>query len=173
MATPDVWQVRLADGQVRSGTRQQLLEAFQAGHIDGSAVVLASGTTQWAPLQTLIGRLSVAPAAAPPAPPAPPEPAPAPIEARPPEPPAPAPEEPPPSDVETPLSDSHTAPGVEPHWQVQLTEKQIERAFLAGVLGEDTLVRVPGTDDWVRFGEIRSERSEHTAETPPAEAIAS
>lgn len=57
----EIWQVRLADGQVRSGTRLQLEEAFRAGHLDGDSLVLAAGASDWVPLYTLAAHLSSAP----------------------------------------------------------------------------------------------------------------
>jgi len=52
-----LWQVRLASGQVRSGTREQLEEAVRAGHLERSASVLPPGTTAWLTLDAIAGSL--------------------------------------------------------------------------------------------------------------------
>lgn len=51
----DSWYVKLSDGDVHRVTLDQLDEAFQAGHIDGNTMVLASGATQWTKLGALAG----------------------------------------------------------------------------------------------------------------------
>lgn len=51
----DSWYVKLSDGDVHRVTLDQLDEAFQAGHIDGDTMVLASGATQWTKLGALAG----------------------------------------------------------------------------------------------------------------------
>lgn len=51
----DHWYVKLSDGDVHRVTLDQLDEAFQAGHIDGETMVLASGATQWTKLGALAG----------------------------------------------------------------------------------------------------------------------
>ena len=53
--TGDSWYVKLSDGDVHRVTLDQLDEAFQAGHIDGNTMVLASGATQWTKLGALAG----------------------------------------------------------------------------------------------------------------------
>jgi hypothetical protein len=124
----EIWQVRLADGQVRSGTRQQLEEAFRAGHIDGGALALAAGASDWVPLYTIAARLSSAPR-------------PAPVAEAPPAPPAP---------VVVPTA----APVVAPKWQVQLSYQQLEEAVRVGLLGADSQVLAAGTDRWIRLGDL-------------------
>lgn len=51
----DNWYVKLADGDVHRVTLDQLDEAFQAGHIDGDTMVLASGGSEWNKLGELLG----------------------------------------------------------------------------------------------------------------------
>jgi hypothetical protein len=51
----DNWYVKLADGDVHRVTLDQLDEAFQAGHIDGETMVLASGGSEWNKLGELLG----------------------------------------------------------------------------------------------------------------------
>jgi hypothetical protein len=51
----DFWYVKLSDGDVHRVTLDQLDEAFQAGHIDGDTMVLASGSEQWARLAAVAG----------------------------------------------------------------------------------------------------------------------
>jgi hypothetical protein len=51
----DFWYVKLSDGDVHRVTLDQLDEAFQAGHIDGETMVLASGSTQWERLAAVAG----------------------------------------------------------------------------------------------------------------------
>jgi hypothetical protein len=183
-ASDDAWQVKLPDGQVRAGTRAQLEEAVRAGHLDASAMVLPAGATEWAPLHVVVAALVAAPAqalapqpavmphaeVAPPAELAPPADVAPQAELAPP--PAVAP-----ADTETPLAADTTAslpagtPGedtpvtdaaasAEPLWQVKLLERQIQAALEAGLLGEDVLVMEAGTDQWVRFGDVRRSRAE-------------
>ena len=59
------WQVRLADGQIRSGTREQLEEALRAGHLNDEMLVLAGGASTWVKLGSLLGRSLAPPAVAP------------------------------------------------------------------------------------------------------------
>jgi hypothetical protein len=192
-----LWQARLADGQVRSGTREQLEEAFRAGHLDTHVMVLASGTSDWVKLETLWGREEHPSTVAPEAPvaaeaPAEPE-TPATEAAAPQTEPSAAeavaeePAPPEPADAEAPLGDQPLAKDAEEtprrpaasetaelRWQVQLTDKQLDQAFQAGLLGEDALVRVVGSDRWARLGDIRRTRSGYPAENgPPEEALAS
>jgi hypothetical protein len=193
-----LWQARLADGRVRSGTREQLEEAFRAGHLDDQVMVLASGTSDWVKLETLWGPEEQPSTVAPEAPVAAEAPA---------EPETPATEEaatpqtepsaakaaagepaaPEPADAEAPAGDQSLAKDAEApprqpaasetdelRWQVQLTDKQLEQAFQAGLLGEDALVQVVGSDRWARLGDIRRTRSGYPAENgPPEEALAS
>jgi hypothetical protein len=51
----DFWYVKLSDGDVHRVTLDQLDEAFQAGHIDGETMVLASGSEQWERLASVAG----------------------------------------------------------------------------------------------------------------------
>jgi hypothetical protein len=51
----DFWYVKLTDGDVHRVTLDQLDEAFQAGHIDGETMVLASGASQWERLASVAG----------------------------------------------------------------------------------------------------------------------
>jgi hypothetical protein len=191
---PEVWQVRLADGQVRTGTRQQLEEAFRAGHLAEDALVLRTGSTQWMKLGTVMARPpSFAPPPAPleaPPPPAPSmAPTPAVVEAAPAPPPAPDPAEETPmtpavdavqhASQETPeapeqasaapdqdepspasAAEGETPPQAtviaEARHQVQLTDGQLEAAFLSGLLDNDSLVLAAGADQWVRLGDLRS-----------------
>lgn len=194
-----LWQARLADGQVRSGTREQLEEAFRAGHLDDQVMVLASATSDWVKLETLWGReqrpstvapeAPIAAAEAPAEPEAPPtekaataqtgpsaaeaavgEPAAAELA----DPEAPAGDESLANDAEaTPLQPA-ASEADQLRWQVQLTDKQLDQAFQAGLLGEDALVQVVGSDRWARLGDIRRTRSGYPAENgPPEEALAS
>jgi hypothetical protein len=184
----DIWLMRLPDGQVRSGTRRQLEEAFRAGEIDEGALVLPDGASEWTKLGSVVARpLSVpAPASvvareAPPAqaqPAAPdvaPEQAPASASERAPAPPAqdepsPVQADPPVQAVSPPQADppvqAEVAPPVasepaagDPLWQVKLTGKQLEEAVRVGLLSDDTLVLAAGSDQWVRFVDVRRSHS--------------
>jgi hypothetical protein len=163
-ASDDAWQVRLPDGQIRAGTRAQLEEAVRAGLLDASFMVLAAGAVEWTPLSVAI------------APPTPPQAVAPPAEASP----AAAqgvapPAELGPADPETPLAPDtlDSLPGgnpgedtpvtkatdsAEPLWQVQLPERQLDAAFEAGLIGDDALVMAAGTDQWIRFGDVRRSR---------------
>jgi hypothetical protein len=174
-------QVRLADGQVRSGTRQQLEEAFKAGHLDASALVLAAGASEWVTLGSFAGPLASAP---PPAPMALAEPPP--VEAQPvapvamPQPPVTPEEEAPPEPASAaPAEDSASTPAAEEgppeqqsaeveeaFWQVKLTEKQLEAVFLAGLIGDDALVLIAGNEEWVRLGDLRRPQSDPDVPAP-------
>ncbi len=59
--SPEVWQMRVAGGQVRSGTRKQLEEAFRAGHLAADVLVLRAGTTDWVPLGSVMARSQMPP----------------------------------------------------------------------------------------------------------------
>jgi hypothetical protein len=147
----DVWQVRLPDGQVRSGTLQQLEEAFNAGHLDENTLVLAVGATEWLPLRTAAARYA---SAAPEATPVPSEETPA----------VPAlavqavaateAAESPTESAERPVDHQQAAQAAEQEWQVRLNESQLEAAVQAGLLGADALVMAPGTDQWIRLGDL-------------------
>jgi hypothetical protein len=169
-----LWQVRLADGQVRSGTRQQLEEALNAGHLDEAALVLAAGASEWVTLASIADDRRQ------------PEPAPAPTAAQEPEPvaaPEPAPVEAHPTasvavqetaattTEQAPVEPAGDSPAPQPTddgqpalpfgwdrdqvWRVNLTSRQLEQAFHAGLLEHDALVLAVGTDEWVRLGDVR------------------
>ena len=133
-----------------------------------------------APAQTLASPVGVGPAdvsatapaqaVAPPA-----EPGPADVSATAPAQAVASPAEPGPENTETPLAPDtlNSLPGsnpgeetpvtkaadsAEPLWQVQLPERLLEAAFEAGLLGDDVLVMAVGTDQWVRFGDVRRSR---------------
>jgi hypothetical protein len=185
----DIWLLRLPDGQVRSGTRRQLEEAFRAGEIDEGALVLPDGASEWTRLGSIIARPLSMPAAAPvvamPATPATgdpvaPEQAPASASERVPAPPA-QDAAPPPVQADSPVqapvqadspvqadppAQAQVAPSVtsepgagDPLWQVKLTGKQLEEVVRAGLLGDDTLVLAAGSDQWVRFVDVRQSHS--------------
>jgi hypothetical protein len=190
--------VRLENGQVRSGTRQQLEEALAAGHLGADAFVLAAGTSEWMRLGDLMGAPPAAPMAAPVAAPeqgpvaaaepppleapeaaptmaaeAPPvaaEPVPAAASEETPEQ-APsaeaaAAEQPSPETAAPEQPSPETAADEQPGpmaaaadanelWQVKLTLRQLEEAFHAGLLDDDTQVLAAGADEWVQLGDIR------------------
>ena len=58
----DIWHVRLADGETRALSLDDLDAAFQAGWVDERTPVLASGAIHWAPLGEVAG-LDAAPPA--------------------------------------------------------------------------------------------------------------
>jgi hypothetical protein len=192
-----VWQVKLADGQVRSGTREQLEEAFNAGHIDQAALVLAAGASEWVTLTQMM---------APEPPPVAAQPA-APIVAQEPEPesalapPAVAAPAIPSSDLASSVmappavASLASAPEEEPAasasngsaplpvqpdlqaawdgdgpWQVNLSSKQLKQAFYEGVLDDDTPVRAAGSDEWTRLGDARRTPSASSASPPDSDA---
>jgi hypothetical protein len=239
-----LWQVRLPNGEVRSGTRQQLVEAFVAGHLHEQMYVLAAGASQWVPLGTVMGRgeTSASPTALPAsAPPAadPPQAlaAPEPLRAAPepaapssvPEPSVPEPfaaqapsavQAPPAEDAASaaqassagPASSAARAPSAEHDvsaeqtpaavqasfaeqaspaapaadeqpdlppapdgdalWQVKLTRRQLEEASRAGLLGDDAWVLAAGSDQWVRFGDVRALASPETPLVAPSSSDA-
>jgi hypothetical protein len=144
----DVWQVKLPNGEVRSGTRQQLVEAFHAGHLGEGALVLASGAREWVTLGSFMGRGQPVSAWV-----APPAPAPAPAAPQPESaPPLPAPSVPP------VLSTLHTSDrwteGDREVWQVKLTRPQLELGLRDGYLDEDAPVLATGASEWVRLGSV-------------------
>jgi len=167
-ASTDVWQAKLANGQVVSGTREQLADAFQAGHLDERVQVLAPGAREWVQLGTVMSRNE--PASPPPASADPPAADPSTAEpptvdppavaaaaaataAIEPAPPAPAPVD---DDAATPpqpqgaVADSSAA-----LWQVKLTSRQLDEALRAGLLDANAPVLAAGTDRWVRLGDVR------------------
>ena len=156
----ELWHVRLADGQVRSGTRQQLQEAFTAGHLDDAALVMPAGASQWVPLGSIMDRR---PSASVPPPAPAPEPAPdvaaepAPVAAQPE--PAMAMEPPQPAPSPEAASDGQSTAEAEAQSEepllVRLTLKQLEEAFQARLLDDDTQVLPAGADEWVSLGDIR------------------
>lgn len=70
MSDNDLWYVKTADGDVNRVTLDQLDEAFNAGHIDESVMVLPAGEATWVRLGTLLGleQPGPVPAALPPTP---------------------------------------------------------------------------------------------------------
>jgi len=60
----EIWSVRLPSGDVRRGSLDELDAAFEAGHIDENALVLAPGATKWTKLGELAGLDDDAPPAA-------------------------------------------------------------------------------------------------------------
>lgn len=66
----DLWYVKLQNGDVHRATLDQIEQAFEAGHVDGKTMVLATGETEWKTLGELAGLddqpAEAAPAAAPP-----------------------------------------------------------------------------------------------------------
>jgi hypothetical protein len=181
----DVWQVKLADGQVRSGTRGQLEEAFNAGHIDQAALVLAAGASEWVTLAQMMAPepppVAVQPAApivapelamAPPAVASPAIPSPDLTPAIP----SPTTTSPVSVPEEATVASAPAAPAtngasapppgdVQPDlqaawdgdgpWQVNLSSKQLKQAFYEGVLDDDAQVRAAGSDEWIRLGDAR------------------
>jgi hypothetical protein len=59
----EIWSVRLPSGDVRRGSLDELDAAFEAGHIDENALVLAPGATTWTTLGELAGLDDAAPPA--------------------------------------------------------------------------------------------------------------
>jgi hypothetical protein len=143
----ELWQVKLANGEVRSGTRQQLVEAFRAGHLDEQMPVLAAGMHEWMPLGTLMRRSEPPPTPLAPLPASPPPPPPVTVQQV---------SSPPPSTATSP------SPSMEGLWQVRLgdgqvrsgTQQQLEEAFRAGHLGQDTLVLAAGAREWVTLASV-------------------
>ena len=63
--TEELWSILLPSGEVRTGTLDQLHEAFDAGCVDASTLVLAPGATEWSTIGALAGLDDEAPAPAP------------------------------------------------------------------------------------------------------------
>jgi hypothetical protein len=63
--TEELWSILLPSGEVRTGTLDQLDEAFNAGCVDASALVLAPGATEWSTIGALAGLDDEAPAPSP------------------------------------------------------------------------------------------------------------
>ena len=150
----ETWQVKMADGQMRSGTRAQLEEAFRAGHLDSGVLVLASGATSWVPLAAILAPPKPLPAAfgsvapgrsATPAPVA----QVAPVAPVAPAPPVAASVAPAPAASQTPANGAS--------WQVRMPDgqvragspEQLEEAVRAGHLDARTMVLPPGAPQWV------------------------
>lgn len=148
LATPtdtdrEVWQVQLASGEVRTGSRQHLVEAMQAGHLDASALVLASGTTEWVKLGSLVERGTLPP---------------------PPVAPSPAVVQQPVSAVPAPARPEPIPPQAHQNdvWQVRLasgdvrsgTREQVEEAARTGHLDSSSLVLASGTSEWVTLSSV-------------------
>jgi hypothetical protein len=51
--TEELWSILLPNGEVRTGTLDQLDEAFNAGAVDASTLVLAPGATEWSTIGAL------------------------------------------------------------------------------------------------------------------------
>jgi hypothetical protein len=181
----ELWQVRLADGQVRSGTRQQLEEAVSAGHLDESALVLAAGASEWVTLGSLAGRDLSAPVPAPVA-----SAEPSSVEAQPLSPDAappqaavtafddvvaapPARDAAPPVPAEDEKTDSQIVGGGDTLWEVKLTGKQLAEAFHSGLLDDDALVLASGTEQWRTLGDVRAAQSLPSRVPPAAKSSAS
>jgi hypothetical protein len=62
--------------------------------------------------------------------------------------------------AERPVEQQQAAPAVERQWQVRLGETELRAAVEAGLLGDDVLVLAPGTDQWVKLGELRGSSAE-------------
>ena len=161
-----LWQVRLANGEVRSGTRQQLEDALRAGHVDEGTLVLTGAASEWTPLGALRNRVESSGAV---------------VTSHSPRERAPAQERSAPDaslptrsddapqesdampaqqgasrlDVGDEAAESSAVRQGSPQWQIQLTEDQLDEAFRVGLLGEDVLVLAIGTDQWVRFGDLQ------------------
>jgi hypothetical protein len=182
-ANGDIWQVRLASGEVRSGTRQQLDEAFRAGHIDGSSLALPAGARDWTRLDSVLQTRDVA--AAPPATAAPPivSPSQAPTVAAAPQSlaasPAPAVARAAPQPVTQ--SAMERVEDADDVCHVKVPRAQLEDAFRAGFLDEGILVLTSEASDWVKLGSLvdrgsapsstsRQAAISQTGEWPPSEA---
>jgi hypothetical protein len=134
----DAWQVKLPNGEVRSGTRPQLEEAFRAGHLGEGALVLAAGAREWVTLGSVMGLDRPAPAAV--------VSSPEPVSARAPQPVFAAPE---------PMQSApQWTDGDSEVWQVRLTRPQLENAVRDGYLDDDSLVLAAGASEWVRLGTV-------------------
>jgi hypothetical protein len=63
MSTNDeLWSIALPSGEIRKGTLDQLDDAFNAGLVNESSLVLAPGATEWTRLGDLAGLDAAAPA---------------------------------------------------------------------------------------------------------------
>jgi hypothetical protein len=51
--TEELWSILLPNGEVRTGTLDELDEAFNAGAVDASTLVLAPGATEWSTIGAL------------------------------------------------------------------------------------------------------------------------
>jgi hypothetical protein len=155
-ATGDLWQVRLASGEVRTGTRQQLEEAIVAGHLTADLLALPSGATSWRALGTVLAG-SV-----------PPPPRPVSV--------APSAAAPPPSSA-APAAPSPPLPASDDAWQVRLpdgqiragTRAQLEEAVRAGHLDASFLVLAAGAVEWTPLSVAIAPPTPEQAVAPPAE----
>ncbi len=158
-AGDDSWQVRLSNGQIRSGTAQQLEEAYRAGHLDDNALVLPAGAKSWSTLGALFGGAGGAAAAAAPAVPAPQPQA----EVAAPAADVPAavvaangaaetPVTPPAADEGEP--EARAAAGEPTQWQVRFTHEQLEAALRLGLLDAHSQVSAVGTDEWLPLADV-------------------
>jgi len=160
VATGDLWQVRLASGEVRSGTRHQLEEAIAAGHLTADLLALPNGATSWRALGMVLAG-SVPPPAQP-ASVAPIAPAPRPVSAAP---------------AAAPAAPSPALPASDEAWQVRLpdgqiragTRAQLEEAVRAGLLDASFMVLAAGTVEWTPLSVAIASPTPAQAITPPAE----
>jgi hypothetical protein len=156
--------VKIAEGQVRSGTWEQLEEAVKAGHLDERMLVLAAGAHEWVTLGSVLNRHLSAPApvVATAATPEEAEPVAAPQQAS-----VIESEQEPEAPAQDAQGDSPSVWDEDRLWQVKLTGKQLEMAFHAGLLDKDALVQADGDDEPVRLGDIVRPQS-----VPPEPALA-
>lgn len=78
-ATPDTFQVMVAEGDLKQMSQQLLADALRMGVIDGQTLVWQPGYTEWVPVSAILGNapdghVSLAPSRGPQAPAAPPAP---------------------------------------------------------------------------------------------------
>jgi hypothetical protein len=175
-ANGDIWQVRLGSGEVRSGTRQQLDEAFRAGHIDGSALALPAGARDWTRLDSVLQTRDVAAA------PTLVSPSQAPTVVAP-QSLAASPAAAMPQAVPQPVTQRalERVDDVDDICHVKVPRAQLEEAFRAGFLDESILVLTSEASDWVKLGSLvdrgsapsstsRQAAVSQTGEWPPSEA---
>jgi hypothetical protein len=148
----ELWAAKLPNGDVRSGTLEQLDEAFRSGHLGEDTLVCASGSDSWITIADVLGAAIGASSTA--------------LAAR------PASGPPPSAAIQPAFAGINDSPE---HWQVRLpsgevrsgTHPQLMEAFRAGHLDEDVLVLAAGAREWVRLGTVVT-RSE-----PPAPVVPS
>lgn len=155
----EIWQLKLPGGEVRAGSRQQLEEALQAGHLDANALVLPAGKTEWTKLSLAVGQ---SPAPTPMAPSVAASPAKAPSVVA--------------SAISVPAI-ARSAPPEGGPWQARLpsgelrsgSRDQLEEALRLGHLPGDTPVLPPGATEWLALGSVAADSSQSR---PPAVGIA-